>query len=117
MILTRRLAASALSPKLSPMIAASHVKGLEFYSTAAQVIPLLFIVLAFEIRFFQSHRTWQNVATFPVMFVAGFAEAIALVVLQTEKPSVVAGGVVWAGLAVVGVLIFVLLFFAAPDRT
>lgn len=92
----------------------ANVKGLEFYSTAAQVIPLLFAVLAFEVRFFQSRKTWQQFMTFPVLFVAGFAEVVALVVLQTEKPMAVAAGVLWAGLGLIGFLIIWLLVFIEP---
>jgi VIT1/CCC1 family predicted Fe2+/Mn2+ transporter len=92
----------------------TNVKGLGFYSAAAQIIPVLLLVLAFELRFFRAKRlALETVVGITVLFLVGAGEATALHVIQTENPTQGTSRIVWATLGVLGVLILSLILWRA----
>jgi hypothetical protein len=87
------------------------VKGLDFYSTAAQIIPVILIVLAFQARSFDSARLskWA----YWIVVLAFMGETQALVILYREDTTglldvVLVGSV----LIVLGVLVFLAIVLA-----
>jgi hypothetical protein len=77
------------------------VKGLEFYSASAQIIPILFLVLVFELRFFavprEPHR-YHYVAALAYFLLIGSAEGSALRAVQDGKASGYEDDLVWIAL-------------------
>ena len=84
------------------------LKGLAFYESAAQIIPVLFLVLAIE---FPLRRLWSYlprhlrfIAIFAFLFCA-VAEWRALAVLQTEEVRMLDPWLVWTSVGSLGVAI------------
>jgi hypothetical protein len=95
------------------------VKGLEFYSTAAQVIPLLLIVLVFELRTFRTlgHasqlKKWSGLA---VLLFAGLGEHTALRATFNDESGHYDAWIVGLSLAVLWNAIIILAVVAPMDR-
>ena len=88
------------------------VKGLEFYSAAAQIIPLLLILLAFQARSFASGRL-SKWAYWIVVF-AFMGETCALTALYFEEAPLLFPLMVSAVLAMLGLLFFLAIVLAPP---
>ncbi|MBA3735126.1 MAG: hypothetical protein H0W90_08010 [Actinobacteria bacterium] len=89
------------------------MKGLGFYSTAAQIIPVILIVLAFQAQSFNSERLskWA----YWIVLLAFTGETQALVILYREDTTGLLGVVLVSSvLIVLGVLVF-LAIVLAPD--
>ncbi len=99
----------AMNRSLTEAIA---MKGLEFYSTAAQIIPLFLILLGFQAKAFAPDRL-RKWAYWIVTF-AMTGEACALTTLYTEETWLVNGLVVWLVLIMLGALVF-LAIVLSPD--
>jgi hypothetical protein len=96
------------------------VKGIEFYSTAAQVIPILLIVIFVEFRILRgvSATRWYETTylVFSGLVLLGFtavAEWRALRVLQTEHVARHDSQLVWLGLTTQAAFILGFLFAQA----
>lgn len=87
------------------------MKGLEFYSAAAQIIPLSLILLAFQAQSFAPRRL-SKWAYWIVLF-AFTGEACALIALYTEDPPrVLYAWLVSLVLIMLGVLVFLAIVLA-----
>ena len=90
------------------------MKGLEFYSAAAQIIPLLLILLAFQAQSFARISPWQ----YPVSIVlfAFVGEIAALSTLYSEERRAYSTTMVVLSLLVLSVLVFLAIVLAPSGR-
>jgi hypothetical protein len=76
--------------------------GLEFYSVTAQIIPILFLLLVFEHRFFyipgRPATRLDYVLAVGYLLLVGTAEATALEALHDGKPKGYHDDLIWAAL-------------------
>jgi hypothetical protein len=77
------------------------LKGLQFYAAAAQVIPVLLIVVGFQIRGW-ANQGWLRWLALGEFILVSSAEYNALAVLETEKTS-------WADPTLIYTAIFVMM--------
>ena len=90
------------------------MKGLEFYSAAAQIIPLLLILLAFQAPSFARKRFLKWGAAWWVVTFAFWGETCALVALYSEDAPLLFPVVV--SLALIMLCVVALAIALAPSR-
>jgi hypothetical protein len=95
------------------------VKGLGFYEAAAQIIPILLIVIAFEARMFGRRElgTAERVIACAIVGLVGVGEAITLRVLMNETANDFEETMVWSALGLeAGLIGAIILTTGGVDR-